>query len=196
MIALNLSFKSFNEIIAIIHHERKWENSVADSDTFRFYHYTLYYVMVMEVCKLMEDKLKNVKNNFASLNRLNNQVFEIFSNDYSLTFQTVQVELEELRYSLIFKKLKNYRDKEFAHSDGDQNNGPFHFIGLNNKELSECLELLKRIEGVLNKCLTPYGFSFNTPRISKTKNFLALHDEYKSFCYRDFKKFLIWKNSF
>jgi hypothetical protein len=193
MMALNLSYKSFNEIMAIVNHERKWKNSVADSDTFRFYHISLYYMMVMEICKLMEVNFTRDNNNFASLKRLNSQVFEIFGDCYKLTYQTVDQELEELRESSIFIKLRNYRDKEFAHSDADQNNGPFHFMGLNKSELSDCGELIKRIEGVLNKCLSPYEFSFIIPQISKTKNFLAFHDEYKFFSHRDHKEFLNWK---
>jgi hypothetical protein len=182
--------------MTIVNHERKWGNSVTDSDTFRFYHISLYYMMVMEICKLVEANLKRDNNNFASLKRLNSQVFEIFGDCYKLTYQTVNQELEELRESTIFIKLRNYCDKEFAHSDADQTNGPLYFVGLNKSELLACEELLKKIKLIFDKCLSPYDFELNLLKETKTKNFLNSQDEYKSFSHRDFKEFLNWKTNY
>lgn len=194
--ALNLSFRSLSEINYIVYHDRKLSKSIACSDTIRFYQFTLHYMFVMEICKLMEFKISDRKENFASLKRFNKQVSNLFGQKYHSTFEKAEVHLDELRKSTIYLKIIKYRDKELAHSDKDQVNGPLHFKGFNEKELVDCVGFLESLKDIFNQCLSIFDSSFGFPPGFKTNNFLVNYDEYKAYASIDRTNFQNWKQKY
>lgn len=193
VIALNLGYKSLQEIEAIVQHNRKGKKTIADSETIKFYHFTLHYMLVMEVCKLMQSTNIKGENNFASLKRLNKQTIEIVGENYDDTFKSVNLELEQLKNSSIFMKIIDYRDKKLGHSDKFQAKGPLHFRGFNKSEISECILLIESLKEIFNKCISSFNREFILNDNSTTGNFLKFHDEFKEYSEEDRNKFLTWK---
>jgi hypothetical protein len=193
LMALNLCHRSLTELIIIAEQKEKGNNSVCNSDTIRFYQFTLHYMLVLELCKLIEENLKKEKENYASLYRLNIQVLESIGNDYKSIHEDIIKELKELSKSNLFKKIKDYRHKKLAHSDQDQEFGPLNFKGFSKNELKDCKFLLEKVTGLFNLCMSKYENEFHFPKISTTLGFLTNYEDYRSYAFLDYRKFSNWK---
>ncbi|MFC5191219.1 hypothetical protein ACFPIK_05535 [Algoriphagus aquatilis] len=191
--ALNLCHRSLTELIIIAEQKEKGNNCVCNSDTIKFYQFTLHYMFVLEICKLLEARNISKEANYASLYRLNIQVLESIGNDYKSSHDSINKELNEISESNLFKKIKDYRHKKLAHSDRNQEFGPLNFKGFSKNELKDCKLLLEKVTGLFNLCMSKYENEFHFPKISTTFGFLTNYEDYRSYAFLDYRKFLNWK---
>ena len=191
--ALNLCHRSLAELIIIAEQIEKGNNSVCNSDTIRFYRFTLHYMFVLEICKLLEAKNISKEANYASLKRLNNQFFELFNDQYEATYKEINEKFDHLIVSDLYEKIKNFRDKKLAHSDEFQEYGPLNFKGFSKDELRECKVFLEQVTQLFNRCVSEYEFEIHFLEFSTTLGFLTNYEDYKRYAFLDFQKFMSWK---
>ena len=193
LMALNLCHRSLSELIVIAEQKEKDNNSICDSDTIRFYQFTLHYMFILEICKLMENNFRNNKENYASLNRLNLQLLSFFGDDYKSIFDKVNKELDALLKSALFKKIKLLRHEKLAHSDRDQEHGPLHFKGFSKDELQKYEVFLEEISNLFNLCIRAYEQEIHFPKQFTTLGFLTNYENYRRYAFHDFRNFMVWK---
>lgn len=191
--ALNLCHRSLTELIIIAEQKEKGNNSVCNSDTIRFYQFTLHYMFVLEICKLLEARNISKEANYASLKRLNIQFFELFNDQYEATYKEINEIFDNLIVSDLYEKIKNFRDKKLAHSDEFQEYGPLNFKGFSKDELLNCKVFLEQVTQLFNRCVSKYENEFHFPKISTTLGFLTNYEDYRSYVFLDYRKFLNWK---
>jgi hypothetical protein len=170
--------------------ETKEEIELSRSHTFHFYGVALQYVIVMEYTKLLEANYRG-KNNVASIVRLNQEMKKHFGEAFENSSINDEI-INTLRSSNLFFKLKDLRDKKFAHTDGDYHVSPLSIKGFTGNEIDECANQLRSILQVINNCLKMLGYEFleRVPnRDNRTANFLKYHAKYQQYYLENFRKF-------
>ncbi len=196
--SLFLAHRALNELRFIISAKNKG-NSTSNSDTIKFYSITLHYMLIMELTKLLEDKVKGEhrkKSHFASLYRLNDEVNNRHNpNETNVDHQNIEERLKKIRKSNFYEKLKDYRDKKFAHTDNDFSQEAFEIIGFSTDDIEDVSNLVTELEGIINDCLQMDGGGLNLYKINTTENFLNFQDGYKGFALSRYEEFQEWKQT-
>ncbi|WP_317129442.1 AbiU2 domain-containing protein [Litoribacter populi] len=198
LMALHLSYKSLNEISSILSHDKKFKTSIAESPTFRFYNYSLHYMLVMEICKLMEPNnskgpAKYRDNHYASLKRLIGEVELSVPPSFKAISENLTNRIELLKCGL-FSKILHLRDKKLAYSDMDQYGGPLSFKGFDIDEIEECRELLDELQDILKECISHFDYDIVIHSNTQTQNLLKYVDEYKAFAKDNKWDFFKWQS--
>ncbi|MBT0812981.1 hypothetical protein KIH41_16965 [Litoribacter ruber] len=188
--ALHLSYKSLNEITSILLHDKEFDKSIVDSETFRFYNYSLHYMFAMEVCKLMQAKNISGSANYASIKRLIGEISAFHKPNFIKIGDRLERRISELELNGIYEKIKDMRDTNLAHSDENQNGGPLSFRSFNIMEIEECRELLDDLQEIFKECTTQFDHTFIIPTNTKTQNLLKYADECRAFATKNRQDFL------
>lgn len=135
-----------------------------------FHRMNFQFFLVVQVCKLFEEKDAAISSLFALNKKLHNRYPKIYS-----AYNDVSTWIANTKKSTIYKKLKELRDKAYAHSDKHEFNAPLKFVFLTELETIECKTLLVQSEQMLNKCIAIYGRTYifhNLYDSSTTRNYL------------------------
>lgn len=197
--SLFLAHRALNELKTIIFIKDSKKNSAANSETIKFYSVTLHYMLVLELTKLLEDKVKGEHkkgNHFASLYRLNNEVNDqhnppVMNSDH----QIIESRLNKIRGTTFFQSLKIFRDKKLAHTDSNYEQEALEIIGFSNKDILDATKLIRDLQDILNDCLSHTDRSFHLIKTKKTENFLNFYDDYEGFAFSRFRDFSEWKQN-
>lgn len=96
----------------------EFKKQIENSLMLRSYDYLLYYSLIIELCKLFEDKENSQKHNFHRfLKKLKNNLLQ---SDYRNKIDMKYIDNEIEKLNLLFKtitKLSDIRDKYFVHTD-------------------------------------------------------------------------------
>lgn len=170
----------------------KREAELINLHPFSFYRVSLQYMIVMELCKLLEPDTKdnpNKKKNWekfeaenpASISKISRIIFELRGNSYQNDHKTNVKTLDEIRKSVFYKNLKIERDKKLGHSDANYSGNPYSVKTFNETEIREVKKILGEINVVFKRGTNSYADYeyYLQHEDGRTRNFIDYHIVYK-----------------
>ena len=164
------------------------ELKITNSHTFNFYRISLQYCIIMEYNKVLEKGRKDNSQNISSLHQLNETVYsenkESFSEQYSLNKDQINL----IKKSPFYDKMKDLRDKKYAHADSHSINSPFDIKRFSDEDFCLAFEHLSQIKTILNRLTYQYNFEYDLKiphRDKRTENLIKSHAQHKDFYYKN-----------
>jgi hypothetical protein len=167
------------------------ELKIVNSHTFDFYRVTLQYCFIMEYNKLLERGRSDNEQNISSLYKLNQAVFSEQGKSYENKYLDNENSLTTIKDSDYFAKIRNLRDKKFAHADNHEMNTPFSVKGFKTDDFENGFSHLMIIKGILNNLTSMFDFEYDLQipyRDNRTENFIRFHAEYQDYYFKNFMK--------
>jgi hypothetical protein len=167
------------------------EYEIATRHPFDLYSVSLQYFFIMEYTKLMEVDKGDFKKYISSVSKLNNKIRGFIGENFEINFQNNKLSLNNIEKTSLCIKLKDLRNKKFAHSDDDSINDPFSIKGLSGSELLECKNHLTIIYEIINKCLSVFEYMWleQIPSIdNRTENFIKFSAVFKKYYFDNYIK--------
>ena len=202
--SLHLLSTALDELLAI-NEEKKdpKEAHLMKLPPFKFYRISLQYMIIMELTKLLEPDTKERKNfrkgttwedientHSASLAKNSRMIYELKGEIFEKEFENNKDQLEEIWTSDYYKKLKDDRDKKFAHADADYSGDIYGIRTYSESEIDQAKYVLSQIEEIFKRCTGAFGdyeFHFDLPD-GRTRNFIDYHMVYESYYSINIKK--------
>ena len=160
------------------------ESRQLKNEIFTFQNMASQFVLVVQFCKLMENKVQGDKGE-SSLYKLNNLLQKKYPDDFKEHSKNVKI-LKEIQKSKIFGLVSDLRNKSYGHADNHPLNKPLTFIFFKKPETSEFKEMLLKAIEVFKNCYRLYdiGTGFHHFYDSGSpKNFLKSYLRNKAFWY-------------
>ena len=167
----------------------KRELQIVNSYTFNFYRVTLQYCFIMEYNKLLEKGRADKDQNISSLFQLNHAIQSTCGNSFEKVCIGNENKLLTLKASDYFKKMRDLRDKKFAHADNHEINAPFKVKGFQTQDFEQGFDNLYRIKEILNNCTLVFDFEYDLRiphRDNRTENFIRFHAEYQEYYFKNY----------
>jgi hypothetical protein len=160
------------------------ELQIVNSHTFNFYKTTLHYCFIIEYNKILEKGRKDKNQNISSIIQLNDIVYSLNNNSFSEKYIQNMESISKLKSSTFYEKIRNLRDKKFAHADNVDINIPFTIIDFSKDDFMNGFNHLSILKKILDNLTKPYNFECHL-RIpnwdDRTANFIKFHAEYRNF---------------
>ncbi|MBU3822177.1 hypothetical protein KO566_08910 [Flavobacteriaceae bacterium XHP0103] len=169
------------------------ELQIVNSHTFNFYRVTLQYCFAMEYNKILEIGRKDNNQNISSIYQLNEIIYSLNQSSFSEKYKENKEQIEFIKSSLFYNKMKKLRDKKFAHADNHEINIPFSTKGFSTEDIYQGFSQLSILKNVLNKLTFVYDFEYDLQipnRDNRTENFIKFHAEYKDYYFENYKSAL------
>jgi hypothetical protein len=161
--ALTLANMAISELKILWDFEEEDTAKMLGGPPFQSYALALQYMFFMEITKLLERPNKIFPTNHeASIEKAGEAILKKGFNEYSDKHSYVVENLNSIRESEFFKKLKTLRDKKFAHADGDLNFDPMKIPILKSEEISECMNLLVVLFDIWKQITTALDYDFES----------------------------------
>jgi hypothetical protein len=165
------------------------ELKIVNSHPFDFYRVTLQYCFVMEYNKLLEKGRADNSQNISSLYKLDDCMVTTFGKAFQLSSSRNSVELSNLKASKFYGKMRDLRDKKFAHADNHEVNIPFKVKGFRTEDFHEGFKHLAVIKQILQSYTEVFGFEYDLPiphRDNRTENFIRFHADYQEYYFKNY----------
>ncbi len=185
--SLHWTFMALTEIYFLNKERRSEEIELLNGPPFQYYRISLHYMFIMEYKKLLEhDNANRPLNNFASLEKLSNVVLDKKGDLFKAKHEKNLSLLTSIRESAFFKKIKDDRDKKFAHSDGNYAD-PFSFSSFSDEEILLAQSHLKLFKIIMDNCTILYNNTFEFQHTDpRTDNFIKFYTNYKEYYYANY----------
>jgi hypothetical protein len=178
--SLHLLSQIITELETLAKPREKYELRLISGHLGTFYNLTLTYAFVMEICKLMEPRVKG-GNHYASLEKLNYKVQSLIGKSFSDAFGSNNDRLLELRKGPFFRMIKEeLRDVRFAHMDKDKTDLAhiYNIKALTDEQLTEARKFNDALNEIHNVCGSAYGIHFHNNTDTRTENIIKYYGKY------------------
>ena len=165
------------------------ELKITNSHTFNFYRISLQYCIIMEYNKVLEEiKRGNKDQHISSLFQLNETVYAENKESFLEQYSQNKDQINLIKKSPFYDKMKDLRDKKYAHADSRSINSPFDIKRFSDEDFCLAFEHLSQIKNILNRLTYQYNFEYdlNIPhRDKRTENLIKSHAQHKDFYYKN-----------
>jgi hypothetical protein len=168
---------------------------------FKFYRVSLQYLIVMELCKLLEPDTKDDPRNktkwekfesvnVASVSKISRIIYELKGEAFHVNHIENKKTLNNIRKSTFYGILKTERDKKLGHSDGDYEGNPYSIKTFNELEIREAKTILDQIDKVFERCTNAFDgshfmFQYND---NQTRIFIDYHIVFEEYFNKNLMK--------
>lgn len=184
---LHWTHKALVEISFLNKERTPKEIELVNGSLFVFYRMTLHYMFTMEYIKLLEGvNNRYPKSHYGSLEKLSLAVYDMQDVDFKQKHEQNLKILSAIKETDLYIKVKNDRDKKFAHTDVDSSN-PFTFHSFTDTEIEDAFRQLSMMKSVMDNCSGKFGFEFIFQHAdNRTDNFIKFHTNYKEYYFANY----------
>lgn len=189
-------YVALNELLVVNEQKTdKKEAELMNLHPFSFYRVSLQYMIVMELCKLLEPDTKDIPKkketeNAASISKISRIIYELRGESFHDDHNANVKYLDEIRESVFYKNMKIERNKRLGHSDAKYDGNPYSIKTFSEREIREAKKILGEINEIYKRCTKShddyeYSFQYEDPG---TRDFIDYHIVYEEYYEKNLMK--------